>query len=349
MTQYSGHKGEQRFSTSFIFFSSKPKQSKEQNNKITTMSLSSTKRPSAASATGQQREAWPCLIYRLQSHRGWEVFSPDENGSGNASAGKKASASSKKSNQQNQSKGEELTVAPRKGSIEVRKMRLRVKLFEQNQPRDSTTSTLRDEEQNEEHGNNNSDFVGSDGWNNNALVVRRKDSLLVTTRRGMGALVFRFKSLQSCVEFCDRLVYLNQDYFMTSSSSKFNHNDSSFDQSKQLQNGMDQRELYVDEMRANKRRKADMIGDQLLWKSSSNAATAHEENGGDEMTRSEPFEYNDAVAKQYRRKDELLSYIVKLAHDEDFRGFVDELERGLEAVDGTAGVYNSLQSSALGL
>ena len=317
------------------------------------MSLSS-KRP-AASATDQQREAWPCLIYRLQSHRGWEVFSPasDENGSG-TSSGKKASAS-KKSNQQTQSKGEELTVAPRKGSIEVRKMRLRVKLFEQNQPRDSTTSTSdatqnpNKEEQNEEHGNSNSDFVGSDGWNNNALVVRRKDSLLVTTRRGMGALVFRFKSLQSCVEFCDRLVYLNQDYFMTSSSSNINHNDGSFGQSKQLQNGMDQRELYVDEMRANKRRKADMIGDQLLWKSSSHAASAHEENGRDEMTRSETDNYNDAVAKQYRRKDELLSYIVKLAHDEDFRGFVDELERGLEAVDGTAGVHSSLQSSALGL
>lgn len=308
------------------------------------MSLSSTKRP-AASATGQQREAWPCLIYRLQSHRGWEVFSPtDENGSG-TSSGKKASSTSKKSNQQSQSKGEELTVAPRKGSIEVRKMRLRVKLFEQNQPRDSAASTSDatqdpNKEQNEEHGNSNSDFVGSDGWNNNALVVRRKDSLLVTTRRGMGALVFRFKSLQSCVEFCDRLVYLNQDYFMTSSSSN---------QSKQFQNGMDQRELYVDEMRANKRRKVDMIGDQLLWKSSSHAASAHEENGRDEMTRSETDDYNDSVAKQYRRKDELLSYIVKLAHDEDFRGFVDELERGLEAVDGTAGVYNSLQSSALGL
>eukprot|EP00984_Skeletonema_dohrnii_P017914 scaffold8253_cov56-Skeletonema_dohrnii-CCMP3373.AAC.1 len=162
------------------------------------MSLSN-KRPSAASATDQQREAWPCLIYRLQSHRGWEVFSPtaDENGNngGSASAGKKAAAS-KKSSQQTQSMGEELTVAPRKGSIEVRKMRLRVKLFEQNQPRDNTASTSdatqnhNKEDQNEEQRSDNPDFVGSDGWNNNALVVRRKDSLLVTTRRGMGALVF---------------------------------------------------------------------------------------------------------------------------------------------------------------
>ena len=322
------------------------------------MSLSN-KRPSAASTTEQQREAWPCLIYRLQSHRGWEVFSPtaDENNStsgGVASAGKK-SAASKKSSQQTQSAEEELTVAPRKGSIVVRKMRLRVKLFEQNQPRDNAASTSdatqnqNKDEQNEEHGNSNPDFVGSDGWNNNALVVRRKDSVLVTTRRGMGALVFRFKSVQQCVEFCDRLVYLNQDYFMASSSSEINHNDGTFDQNTQCQNGMDQRELHVDGMRANKRRKADMIGDQLLWNSTSlypHAASAHEEYEVDEMARSDTNEYNDAVAKQYRRKDELMSYIVKLAHDEDFRGFVDELERGLEAVDGTTRVFDSLQSSA---
>eukprot|EP00984_Skeletonema_dohrnii_P003001 scaffold1014_cov142-Skeletonema_dohrnii-CCMP3373.AAC.12 len=325
------------------------------------MSLSN-KRPSAASATDHQREAWPCLIYRLQSHRGWEVFSPtaDENGNngGSASSAGKKAAASKKSSQQTQSMGEELTVAPRKGSIEVRKMRLRVKLFEQNHPRDNTASTSdatqnhNKEDQNEEQGNDNPDFVGSDGWNNNALVVRRKDSLLVTTRRGMGALVFRFKSVQQCVEFCDRLVYLNQDYFMTSSSSKINHSDGTFDQRNQFPNGMDQRELFVDGMRANKRRKADMIGDQLLWNSTSSyphaSASAHEEYGN-EMVSAEADDYNDAVAKQYRRKDEIMSYIVKLAHDEDFRGFVDELERGLEAVDGTTGVFDSLQSSAAGI
>ncbi|KAK1747821.1 eukaryotic translation initiation factor 3 subunit M [Skeletonema marinoi] len=131
------------------------------------MSLSN-KRPSAASTTDHQREAWPCLIYRLQSHRGWEVFSPtaDENGNngGSASAGKKAAAS-KKSSQQTQSMGEELTVAPRKGSIEVRKMRLRVKLFEQNHPRDNTAASTSDatqnpnkEDQNEEQGNDNPDL-----------------------------------------------------------------------------------------------------------------------------------------------------------------------------------------------
>jgi hypothetical protein len=224
-------------------------------------------------------------------------------------------------------------------------MRLRVKLFDQGQPRDisnaNTTNNAKkpnpyDEEQNnEDHENNNSDFVGADGWNNNALVVRRKDSILVTTRRGMGCLVFRFKSVQECMEFCDRLIYLNQDYFMPQSSSKVNHNASIIARQNEFLSGMDQRELYVDGMRLNKRRKADMIGDQLLYENDNVARGNREED--------------DAIAKQYRRKDELLSYIVKLAHDEDFLGFVDELERGLETAGDSAGIFRSLQSSVAGL
>jgi hypothetical protein len=227
-------------------------------------------------------------------------------------------------------------------------MRLRVRLFEQNQPRDGNTSNAKqnasDGGQTDEH-EDDPGFAGSDGWNNNALVVRRKDSLLVTTRRGMGALVFRFKSVQQVMEFCDRLIYLNRDYFMSSSSSNTICNDGLFDQSNECLNGMDQRELYVDGMRSNKRRKADMIGDQLLWKSNSlfpHAASAHEQYKNDDMAKVEADAHNDAVARQYRRKDDLLSYIVKLAHDKDFRGFVDELERGLDAVNGTAGVFNSM-------
>jgi hypothetical protein len=300
------------------------------------MTLISNKRPSAASANNvyqqEQRESWPCLIYRLQSHRGWEVFCPttEENGNmGSISSGKKAAVSNKKISQ-SQAMEEELTVAPRKGSIEVRKMRLRVKLFDQGQPRDisnaNTTNNAKkpnpyDEEQNnEDHENNNSDFVGADGWNNNALVVRRKDSI---------------KSVQECMEFCDRLIYLNQDYFMPQSSSKVNHNASIIARQNEFLSGMDQRELYVDGMRLNKRRKADMIGDQLLYENDNVARGNREED--------------DAIAKQYRRKDELLSYIVKLAHDEDFLGFVDELERGLETAGDSAGIFRSLQSSVAGL
>lgn len=317
-----------------------------------TLSSNNNKRPAAKATNNsdQQREAWPCLIYRLQSTRGWEVYCPSvgENGSGASSSSiKKAQPSSGKKSSQQTTMEEELTVCPRNGSIEVRKMRLRVRLFAQSQPGDGKSVNPNDEEQNEED-ENNSDFVGADGWNNNALVVRRKDSLLVTTRRGMGALMFRFKSVTHCMEFCDRLVYLNQEYFMPSSSSSANANHSASiinQQNESSMSGMDQRELYVDEMRSNKRRKADTIGDQHNWNSSAfrgAASSSAERNENDDVARSEEEEYHDVSAMQYRRKDELLSYIVKLSQDDDFMGFVDEISRGLEAAGDNAGIYRSL-------
>jgi hypothetical protein len=320
-----------------------------------TLSSNNNKRPAAKATNNsdQQREAWPCLIYRLQSTRGWEIYCPSvENGSGASSSSlKKAQPTSGKKSSQQTTMEEELTVSPRSGSIEVRKMRLRVRLFAQSQPGDGKSVNPNDEEQNEED-ENNSDFVGADGWNNNALVVRRKDSLLVTTRRGMGALMFRFKSVQHCMEFCDRLVYLNQEFFMPSSSSSANGNHSASiinHQNESSMSGMDQRELYVDEMRSNKRRKADTIGDQnQIWNSSSlfrgAASTGAEQyQNDDDVASSEEEEYREASAMQYRRKDELLSYIVKLSQDEDFCGFVDEIQRGLEAAGDNAGIYRSLK------
>ena len=260
------------------------------------------------------------------------MFSPiaDENKNKSICAAGKKAPISKKSQQARFSTEEELTVAPRKGSIEVRKMRLRVKLFEQGQVGDITKVGDNNATQNTiaESENNDQDFVGSDGWNNNALVVRRKDSVLVSTRRGMGALVFRFKSVKHCLEFCDRLVLLNQDYFLSSSKP----NDGIFDgHGTSNQNGLDQRELNVDGVRSNKRRKADMMGDQLLWNSSLLPLSDADEVDGKARTGGDTS--NETLAKQYRRKDEVLAYIVKLAQNEEFRGFVDELERGLDTVE----------------
>ena len=261
---------------------------------------------------------------------------------------KKAQPTSGKKSSQQTTMEEELTVSPRSGSIEVRKMRLRVRLFAQSQPGEGKSVNPNDNEEQNEEDENNSDFVGADGWNNNALVVRRKDSLLVTTRRGMGALMFRFKSVQHCIEFCDRLVFLNQEYFMPSSSSTANGNHSASiinHQNESSMSGMDQRELYVDEMRSKKRRKADTISDQhQIWNSGSRFRGATSTGAqNDDWARSGEEEYRDASAMQYRRKDELLSYIVKLSRDEDFCGFVDEISRGLEAAGDNAGIYRSLK------
>ncbi|KAL7520865.1 hypothetical protein ACHAWX_005562 [Stephanocyclus meneghinianus] len=300
------------------------------------------------------RERWPVLVYRLQSHRGWEVYiDPDME-----------APSSKKNTLK-----EEITAAPRGGCIEVRKMRLRIRLFEQHIPwersggqplrraesqcdaatvapgQDDGAITDNDTHAASANANQNhydSDIPGPDGWNNNALLVRRLNTLLVSTRRGMGAIVFKFKTDQDCIEFCDRLIVLNRDYFYRSMS-----NDADTTSLKRgtgpgdlgFVNGMDQREYYCHELREVKRRRSSIMGDQRVTSARTSSWGRGEK---DTVSDEEGVCMTMENLRQIRRKDEILSYIVRLAHDEDFRGFVDEIERGLLLAPDTAGVHSAL-------
>lgn len=282
-----------------------------------------------------QRERWPVLVYRLQSHRGWEVYcDPDM----------EAASKNKRPKQ-----GEELTAAPREGCIEVRKMRLRIRLFEQDAPwerlqrgrgeqGDVATVAGRDDAtiNNTTKLEQDADIPGVDGWNNNALLVRRLNTLLISTRRGMGAVVFKFKNNQECIEFCDRLVFLNRDYFRKPSSVEAAGGDvRNGARDFGYVNGMDEREYYCHELRENKRRRLSMMGDQQGL-----AAPCVGEDEGAITNQKEATTAGEL--RQNHRKDELLSYIVRLAHDEEFRGFVDEIERGLQLTPDTAGVHSAL-------
>ena len=263
---------------------------------------------------------------------------------------------------------EEITAAPREGCIEVRKMRLRIRLFEQHTPWersggqplrraesqcDAATVARQDDgaitdndthaaSANAHQNHYDTDIPGSDGWNNNALLVRRLNTLLVSTRRGMGAIVFKFKTKQDCIEFCDRLIFLNRDYFYRSIS-----NDTETTSLKRgtgagdlgFVNGMDQREYYCNELREVKRRRSSMMGDKQVTTAAA-ASWGREEN--DTVSDEEGICMTMENLRQSRRKDEILSYIVRLAHDEDFRGFVDEIERGLLLAPDTAGVHSAL-------
>merc|ERR1719253_909277 len=84
------------------------------------------------------RERWPVLVYRLQSHRGWEIYSdPDREASASASADRDRECGANANARAPPPAGvEELTAAPRRGCIEVRKMRLRIQLFAQHTPWD---------------------------------------------------------------------------------------------------------------------------------------------------------------------------------------------------------------------
>jgi hypothetical protein len=339
------------------------------------------------------RERWPVLVYRLQSHRGWEVYcDPDMEQAASSSApntSKKCSGAKQHQPQQQRPPAatvEELTAAPRVGCIEVRKMRLRIRLFEQHTPWNNNANNHQQQQaqcgvkrgdsqggtralthgqeeaaalevatastENNSNEEEDSDIPGRDNWNNNALLVRRLNTLLISTRRGMGAIVLQFKNNQECIEFCDRLVYLNREYFGKSLPGEEGVGNEHMGIGTKrgmddgFVNGMDQRDYYCNEIREFKKRQYAVMGDQdtMIGRSSfagvhggGGRAHEHDMNNGEEEGVPTAQE-----AKQQRRKDEILSYIVRLAHDEEFRGFVDEVERGLEMAPDTAGVHAAL-------
>jgi hypothetical protein len=257
---------------------------------------------------------------------------------------------------------EELTAAPREGCIEVRKLRLRIRLFEQHLPWDADrqhqsspappagrsnngcderTNNYNNSSNNDDRqitttqlqlqqyrGNN--DTPGLDGWNDNALVVRRRNTLLITTRRGRGAIMFRFLSTRDCVDFCDQLVYLNRHLlFRNDDDEVVRGADEDVMTVKDIaavsgggrktKSVIEPNELRIDEVNSAKRRRLTVLGDH----------NRREDVGcGAEM--------------QTPRQEAIVNYLVQLAHSQDFCGFVDEIERGLEYGDDTAAIHAAL-------
>ena len=305
----------------------------------------------------------------------------------------KSSSKTSSATRQDGAAVEELTAAPRVGCIEVRKMRLRIQLFQQhkawnpnnntanydetpkryntsnNNANNATTSTNSEEGMdnakvgeaalsNSIHESSSSsssdDFIpDSDGWNNNALLVRRRNTILISTRRGVGAVMLRFKSTHDCMEFCDRLVYLNREILLgsadvhvrddakiigsigttTTDGEKGNY------EGVEYVNGLDKREYQQEENVSFKRRKISLYGDQKVdapYYDDGNKQKKYKiTQGGNNDNTVEPSSCTALLSqevKQYQRQEEVMNYIVRLAHSEEFRGFVDELERGLETM-----------------
>eukprot|EP00957_Ditylum_brightwellii_P000644 50176-Ditylum_brightwellii.AAC.1 len=115
----------------------------------------------ASSNATREQEDWPVLVFRRTMVKGWELFcQPTSN--------------------KEKSEPETITAAPRRGCVEVRKLRLRIQLFKQ----PSKNIGGSGKEQGRDAGANPSN---ANGGNNNTLVVRRKDTILLSTRQGMGA------------------------------------------------------------------------------------------------------------------------------------------------------------------
>ncbi len=278
------------------------------------------------------RDRWPVLIYRFQSHRGWEVYSdgaserrtpPPSFGNNAPPAGGDCGRGG--------ATAEELTAAPREGCIEVRKMRLRIRLFQQHVPWDadrpsSSTSARGDggDDEDGDDGRGDSDVPGSDGWNDNALLVRRRNTLLVTTRRGRGAVVFRFLSTRDCVDFCDRLVHLNRRVLLAP-PRRLRGGGGGGDVDDDADEDADA-SLRKWAPAADERRRELLINEANGAKRRCLAATLGDRDAGDSS----------------RRRECIVNYIVQLAHSEEFRGFVDEIERGLECTPDTAAIHAAL-------
>ena len=111
-------------------------------------------------------------------------------------------------------------------------------------------------------------------------------------------------------------------------------------------NGMDRREQYIDELNSMKRRRLAMLSDQKVCapkydKTLQGGGGSGSRGGGETTTtatnqmsdaKQAPGLSNDNTTCQYQnRRGSIMNYIIQLAHSEDFKGFVEEFERGLES------------------
>jgi hypothetical protein len=92
---------------------------------------------------------------------------------------------------------------PRRGCVEVRKLRLRI------------------------HVLNSSSSSSKDKQSHTTTMVRRRDTILLS-KGDFGAVVLKFDNVSSCMAFVDRMVELNQDHV-------FNQNEEKRVQVRQLQ------------------------------------------------------------------------------------------------------------------
>jgi hypothetical protein len=217
---------------------------------------------------------------------------------------------------------------------------LRIRLFEQHLPwdrgdRPSSSSSARagtavtDEYDRDARGD--VDIPGSDGWNDNALLVRRRNTLLITTRRGRGAVVLRFASTRDCVDFCDRLVYLNRRVLL---APPLRH---------AYRVGDYNREAYDEDADApSKRRYHEGRGISSGVIVSDERRREHRIDESNDAKRRRLTALGNDRDDCSRRRESIVNYIVQLAHSEEFRGFVDEIERGLEFASDTAAIHAAL-------
>lgn len=187
------------------------------------------------------QEKWPVEIFRYSINKGWELYQqkgPNVKSKGRTTISSSSIGKGKQSKtgitavtaqqkQQQEQKPpplppkqdddeEGITVAPRRGCVEVKKLRLRIHLFEKsnNQKRDG----LKNARNSNSYGNNNNN--NNQKTEAHTTVVRRRDRILLSNRRGLGAVVLKFRNVSECIAFSDKLIKLNSDYVFNQTDDK---------------------------------------------------------------------------------------------------------------------------------
>ena len=146
----------------------KSKTSSSNYNGTTTTSSGSTKNHYYPHDLNQEKDQWNVQVYRYTAARGWEMYQDVVQ------------------QQDQDDHNQPIVVTPRKGCVEVAKLRLRVNIFSSN-----TCHTT---------------------------VIRRMDTILLSSRKSAGAIVLKFESIKDCSAFVDQLVHLNNEEYTNQTS-----------------------------------------------------------------------------------------------------------------------------------
>lgn len=262
--------------------------------------------------------------------------------------------------------------SPKKGCVEIKQLRLRINLFpsivdttsNNNNNKFSPSSTMTSP-----NNNNNNNKKASNGNHSNTIVIQRLDTILLSTRKG-GAVVLKFSSRLDCNLFSDRLVALNLEYIpktipqaaavaateeseiavcrsVNDITKSYLHNNNKNKQEKlnNKQKMAKQQESKDDTPNMSNKRKQPQQSQQSQLQQHPNKKQLRLVDNNNESNGTADLDNNQedsVMLQQQNHKQQVLSYIVQLLHDESFHGFVNDIEETLKSEEDCKGIYSAL-------
>jgi len=279
-----------------------------------------------------EKDEWFVKVFRRTEKRGWEIYrySTESERTGTYS---------------------EITAAPRKGCVEIKKLRIRINLFHHSGGKignGTTTSAKGGQDFNSEKSLQNQKNVNSattsngaksekNNGSNGAVVVRRMDTILVSTRRG-GAVVLKFQNEAECLSFSDKLMELNKDYLPYSivpdppRMPTLNDAALTYYQENSSVNG------GAMAQQSNKRKRRTEGAYNI-----STVTRPNDKNDSNvQVIDSSDTKESGSVFNTDLRRQEIMAYIVRLLHDDSFIGFVNDIEKSLASAPDCEGIFAAL-------